>query len=181
MKPETTTRRNHSQIWRGLICVSLFLLSPFSLLLLRAQSSDSLCSRQLPWETSFEANEGSLQCWQVVDECLGYPTVMQNYAATGELSLAMTSVSAQQRCMIATPQLMHRADSLHVTFHLTMAAGSGTLQVGVWDDSVFTPMLTIVNAGDVELGRYEFYTDGLARADSLRVKSPTRSRHCGAL
>ncbi len=134
-----------------------------------AQQTDTLCARQLPWETSFEANEGSLQCWQVVDECLGYPTVMQNYAASGELSLAMTSVDVQQICMIATPQLNHRADSLHVTFHLTMAAGSGTLQVGVWDDSVFTPMLTIVNAGDAELGRYEFYTDGLARADSLRV------------
>ncbi|MBR6843904.1 MAG: choice-of-anchor J domain-containing protein [Bacteroidales bacterium] len=132
-----------------------------------ALNNDTTCMAPLPWSSSFEPDRDSLQCWNIVHECGGYPSVYHGYVSTGGYSLAMTSTSAAQPCMIATPRMAHRADSLHISFMLTMAMGNGTLQVGLMD-SVFVPLMTVA-LDDARLGIYEFYTDDFPSDDSLRV------------
>ena len=150
-------------LFRAFVAVVLLNIAGVS----SAQTADTSCVVPLPWGSSFEANHDTLNCWTVVHQCAGYPMAYYGYASDGEISLAMTSTSQQQPCMIATPRLAHRADSLHVSFHLTMAAGSGTLQVGLID-SVFVPLLSIP-IESASLGMYEFYTDGFPSTDSLPV------------
>ena len=138
-----------------------------------AQTTDSLCApHQLPWSTSFEDAYGVPQCWTAVSTYGTYPEVYQyGYASTGSHSMAMTG-SDSYVCMLATPLMAHRADSLHVGFVLTMTAGDGTLQVGLMSDTSdatsFTAFLTL-NLASCALGYYEFYTDGFAASDTQAV------------
>lgn len=131
-----------------------------------AQTADT-CTMPLPWGASFEPDHGGLQCWTVLQPCNGYPVEYFGYASSGTYSLAMTSSSMQETCMIATPHMAHRADSLHVSFQLTYASGDGTLEVGLMS-GVFVPLLT-VSTNNPRLGLYEFYTDGFASTDSLQL------------
>lgn len=135
-----------------------------------AQSTDTVCPpRTLPWSESFEEQEETvLQCWTTIAAWYGYPLVYHyGFAHEGGSSLAMTSGGATEPCMIATPRMGHRADSLHVGFWLTMNADDGTLLVGLYD-TAFVPMLT-VDLSTAELGYYEFYTDNYVGTDSVAV------------
>lgn len=150
-------------ITHTIIAAALLFISPLA----AAQTADTACLMPLPWGSSFEPDLDSLDCWTVVHECSIYPVTYGGYASEGAFSLAMTSTDEQHPCMIATPRLAHRADSLHVSFHLTFAAGSGTLQVGLMG-STFVPLTTISLANETPR-LYEFYTDNFAAADTQAV------------
>jgi len=133
-----------------------------------AQSTDTCPPQQLPWSTSFEADHQGLLCWTIVEEHAGYPMVYNyGFAHTGEGALALLSEGDTTPCMIATPLLAHRADSLHIGFWLTANSGEGTLQVGMWD-TVFHPILTL-DLTEATVGYYDFYTDGFALSDTMSL------------
>ena len=137
---------------------------------IQAQTADTTCIKPLPWGTSFEPDEHGgvpLQCWTTIHQYGIYPTNFFDYPSDGAYSLAMTGTVGFP-CMIASPRLAHRADSLHVSFQLTMTSGNGTLQVGLMNGTVFVPLLT-VSIADARLGLYEFYTDDFPSTDSLSV------------
>lgn len=148
--------------------VALIVLMPT---VLRAQQCAPL---PLPWVESFEMEGVALpQCWTPMASYYEYPFIYNGgYATSGNNSMAMAAAGGNDVCMLATPRLAHRADSLHVGFHLAMNDGYGILQVGLVSDTSntasFTPMLTI-DLSTAQLGYYEFYTDGYAASDTEAV------------
>ena len=143
--------------------------------MLSAQQSDSTCApRPLPWAEAFEG-EGYLipPCWTMMADWYGYPYISRSgYATSGTSSMALAAGGGSEICMLATPLLAHRADSLHVGFWLTMNDGYGLLQVGLVSDTSdtasFTAFITLELDG-TPLGYYEFYTDGYSVADTEAV------------
>ncbi len=149
------------------------LLVPISL---RAQQGDSLCAPlPLPWFSSFELDgyDALEPCWSPMAQSGSYPFIYRyGYAHSGSCSMALFSDAPGSPCMLATPLLAHRADSLHVGFHLVMNDGTGQLLVGMVadtsDTASFTPFLTL-DLADATSGYYEFYTDGYTAADTQAV------------
>ena len=140
-----------------------------------AQQADSLCTpRTLPWSESFEGEGYQIPpCWTAMEEYFGYPYIYHGgYYHTGSASMAMLGGSGTDVCMLATPRMAHRADSLHVGFYLTANDGSGVLQVGLVSDTsnaaTFVAMLTL-DLTTAQLGYYEFYTDGHTRTGNESV------------
>ena len=158
----------------GTMVVAVVLMSMFPAAV-HAQSADTSCApRSLPWSTSFEV-EGVVvpPCWTIMLSYNNYPYVYSmGYASSGSSSLALAAYGSQNVCMVASPLMGHRADSLHVGFQLAMNDGGGILQVGLVSDTAdtatFTAFLTL-DLSSAVLGYYEFYTDGYAIADTEAV------------
>ena len=119
--------------------------------------------------TSFEMDEGGIQCWNVIEENAGYPMVYDyGFAHNGQSALTFLSYGNSTPCMISSPLLEHRADSLLVSFWLTMNAGEGTMQIGLMGDTIFYPII-FLDLSETPLGYYEFYTDGFALSDTMSL------------
>lgn len=129
--------------------------------------------RQLPYATSFEEDDGGDACWTTMDSLYGYPQLYcYGYARTGSCAMALTAGGGTDVCMVASPRIAYRADSLHVGFWITMNDLYGTLQVGLLTDTAssttFTALMNI-DLATSPVGYYEFYTDGYASSDSVYV------------
>ncbi len=139
-----------------------------------AQSGDTNCApRTLPWHTSFEENEGGLACWTLMQASTQEPMISQYVGATtGNMALSLAARGNGESCLLATPRMAYRADSLMVGFELTLNGEAGTLQVGLVSDTTapttFMPLLTL-DLTTATTGYYELYTTAACGTDSLWV------------
>lgn len=162
---------DYHNVRRWMAALVAMMLLPATLL--QAQQSDTSCAPQtLPWSTSFEVETRLPSCWTAMAEVSVYPFVYPGgYASSGNYSLALYAEGTGS-CMAASPLMAHRADSLHVGFHLVMNDGYGQLQVGLVadtaDTATFVPLLTL-DLSTAASGYYEFYTDGFTAADTQAV------------
>lgn len=155
---------------RCLYCVVLLGVTLFAAPRAVAQT----CTPQtLPWYTSFEENEADLGCWTLMLASSQSP-VIGSYAipSSGTRGLVLAARGNDESLLLATPRMAYRADSLLVSFYLTLNAESGTLQAGLVSDtgvvSSFVPLLNI-DLATASTGYYEFYTTPTCGTDSQFV------------
>lgn len=132
------------------------------------------CTPQtLPWYASFEENETGLGCWTLMTASSQAPTIA-TYAipSSGSRALVLAARGDDESLLLATPRMAYRADSLLVSFNLTLNSEAGMLQVGLVSDSAvastFVPLLNI-DLTAASTGYYEFYTTPSCGTDSLFV------------